>query len=95
MQQFIEHTEIAARQNNLKHQQLAKQRYDQNRSNPQYSVGRAVLIRHRNPARNKFSSKFIGPYNIINRLNEKTYVVQHGGTGHRAQVTVQDIRSIQ
>jgi transposase InsO family protein len=95
MQQFIEHTKIAARQNNLKHQQLAKQRYDQNRSNPQYSVGRAVLIRNRNPTRNKFSSKFIGPYNIINRLNEKTYVVQHGSTDHRAQVTVQDIRSIQ
>ena len=94
MQQFIEHVKLAARQNNLRHQQLAKHRYDQNRSHPTYSVGQAVLIRNRDPIMNKFSSKFIGPYTIINRLNDKTYIVQHDPTGRRRQLTVQDIRSI-
>ncbi|CAF5129368.1 unnamed protein product, partial [Rotaria magnacalcarata] len=48
MEQFIEHVKIAARENTLRNQHLAKQRFDQNRANPQYSVGRTVLIRNRN-----------------------------------------------
>ncbi|CAF4402607.1 unnamed protein product, partial [Adineta steineri] len=68
MQQFIEHAKIAARQNNLRHQLSSKTRYDRNRLNPQYSIGQSVLIRNRNPHVNKFSSKFIGPYTIIDQL---------------------------
>ncbi|CAF4129789.1 unnamed protein product [Rotaria sordida] len=94
MQQFVEHVRIAARQNTLKHHHMTKHRYDQNRSNPQYQMGQTVLIRNRNPSLNKFSPKFIGSYIIIRQLNDKTYLVQHHRTGAQAQVTVQDIRSI-
>jgi hypothetical protein len=94
MQQFIEHIKIAARKNTLKQQLLAKQRYDRHRSNPQYPVGQLVLVRNRDPAMNKFSSKFIGPYIITDKLNDKTYIVQHNNTGHRAQIMVQDVRPI-
>ncbi|CAF2145050.1 unnamed protein product, partial [Rotaria magnacalcarata] len=94
MEQFIEHVKIAARENTLRNQHLAKQRFDQNRANPQYSVGRTVLIRNRNSTMNKFSPKFVGPYTIINRIRDKTYIVQHEDSGRRVQVTVQDIRSL-
>ncbi|CAF3599838.1 unnamed protein product [Rotaria socialis] len=94
MQQFIEHAKIAARTNNLRHQQSSKQRYDRHRSNPQHPVGELVLIRNRNPHINKFSSKFVGPYTIIDRLHDKTYLVKNDNTGHQAQVPVHDIRSL-
>ncbi|CAF1321713.1 unnamed protein product [Adineta steineri] len=94
MQQFIEHAKIAARQNNLRHQLSSKTRYDRNRLNPQYSIGQSVLIRIRNPHVNKFSSKFIGPYTIIDQLHSKTYVVENSITQHKVQVPVHDIRSI-
>ncbi|CAF4137437.1 unnamed protein product [Adineta steineri] len=94
MQQFIEHAKIAARQNNLRHQLSSKTRYDRNRLNPQYSIGQSVLIRNRNPHVNKFSSKFIGPYTIIDQLHSKTYVVENSITQHKVQVPVHDIRSI-
>ncbi|CAF5007596.1 unnamed protein product, partial [Rotaria socialis] len=80
MQQFIEHAKIAARTNNLRHQQSSKQRYDRHRSNPQHPVGELVLIRNRNPHINKFSSKFVGPYTIIDRLHDKTYLVKNDNT---------------
>jgi transposase InsO family protein len=94
MKQFIDHVQIAARRNTIKHQHIAKQRYDRNRSHPQYPIGQPVLIRNRNPALNKFSPKFIGPYTIIDQLNDKTYIVRYDRTGKHIQVTLQDIRSI-
>jgi len=94
MKQFIEHIKTAARNNNIHHQLSAKQRFDQNRSNPSYSIGQSILIRNRQLLKNKFSPRFIGPYTIINRLHRKTYIVQNSHTGHQAQVSVQDIRSI-
>ncbi|CAF3479937.1 unnamed protein product [Rotaria sp. Silwood1] len=94
MQQFIEYTKIAARQNNLRHQQSSEQRYDQNRSNPRYSVGQSVLVRNRNPHINKFSPRFVGPYAILDQLHDKTYVVPNDNTSHQVQVPVHDIRSL-
>ncbi|CAF3385296.1 unnamed protein product [Rotaria socialis] len=94
MTKFIEHAKIAARLNNLRHQQSSKQRYDRYRSNPQYSVGQLVLIRNRDPHINKFSPRFVGPYTIINRLHDKTYIVHNDSSGHQAQVPVHDIRTI-
>lgn len=94
MTQFIEHAKIAARKHNLRHQQASKQRYDRNRSNPEYFVGQSVLIRNRNLHTNKFSSKFIGPYTIFDRLHDKTYIVKNENTNHSKQVPVHDIRSI-
>ena len=94
MTHFIEQAKIAARQSNLQHQQDAKRRFDRHRLNPQYVIGQHVLIRNRNPHMNKFSPKFVGPYSITARLHSKTYLVQHPRTGHRAQVLVHDIRTI-
>jgi transposase InsO family protein len=94
MQQFMEHAKLAARKSTLRHQQITKRRYDQNRSNPQYSVGQTIIIRNRSPSINKFSPKFVGPYTIINQVHRKTYIVQHNDTGHQLQVPVHDIRSI-
>lgn len=94
MKQFIEHVRIGARHNSIKQQHLAKLRYDRNRSDPQYYNGQNVLIRNRSSSMNKFSPRFIGPYTIINKLHDKTYVVQHTNTGNQVQVTVQDLRSI-
>jgi transposase InsO family protein len=94
MKQFIDHIKTAARHNNIQHQLAAKQRFDQNRSNPSYSIGQSVLVRNRQSLQNKFSPRFVGPYTIINRLHRKTYIVQNSHTGHQAQVSVQDIRLI-
>ncbi|CAF1144104.1 unnamed protein product, partial [Rotaria magnacalcarata] len=94
MQQFMEHTLLAARNNNLRHQLKAKQRYDSNRSNPQYYIGQNVIIRNRSLAMNKFSSKFIGPYTIFKQVNNKTYVVQNTKNNQHTRITVQDLRSI-
>ncbi|CAF3378177.1 unnamed protein product, partial [Rotaria sp. Silwood2] len=91
---FLEHTLLAARNNNLYHQFKAKQRYDRNRSDPQYSIGQRVVIRNRNPNMNKFSSKFIGPYTIVKKINNKTYVVQNTDQNHETQITAQDLRPI-
>lgn len=95
MSQFIEHIKLAARNNHLHHQRLAKSRYDQHRANPQYSIGENVFIRNRTPPLNKFSSKFIGPYTVMNKLHDKTYLVQHPITGHQRQVLVSDLRSVE
>jgi hypothetical protein len=94
MQRFIEHSKMAARQSNLTNQHIAKQRYDRNRSDPHYQIGQRVLIRNRDPTRNKFSPKFIGPYTILRKVSHKTYIVQHDRTEKQAQITVQDMRSI-
>ncbi|CAM4788283.1 unnamed protein product [Rotaria magnacalcarata] len=94
MQQFMEHTLLAARNSNLRHQLKAKQRYDSNRPNPQYYIGQNVIIRNRSLAMNKFSSKFIGPYTNVKQVNNKTYVVQNTKNNQQTPITVQDLRSI-
>ncbi|CAF4504816.1 unnamed protein product, partial [Rotaria sp. Silwood2] len=49
MNLFLEHTLLAARNHNIHHQVKAKQRYDSNRSDPQYYIGQRVVIRNPNP----------------------------------------------
>ena len=94
MSKFIEHIKVAARNNHLLHQRLAKSRYDQHRANPKYHVGQSVFVRNRDPSLNKFSSKFIGPYTIITQLHDKTYLVQHPITGRQTRILVQDLRPV-
>ncbi len=86
--QFIEHAKIAARRHNIQHQQVSEQRYDRNRSNPEYFVGQSVLICNRNLHTNKFSSRCIGSYTIFHRLHDKIYIVKNENTKHSKQVPV-------
>ncbi|CAF1362730.1 unnamed protein product [Didymodactylos carnosus] len=65
-----------AQKNILEQQQKSKNRYDRNRSDPQYRIGDLVLIKKIN-ARNKFDIRNEGPFRIIEKLAQKTYVVQH------------------
>jgi len=72
-------------------QQLYKSRFDTHRSNPSYTINDIVLIksfRHRH----KFDIRHEGPYRIVQRLANKTYMVQHVHLHHLVrQVTVDSI----
>ena len=65
-----------AKQNIIKNQQQYKNRYDQHRSNPSYNSGDLVLVKTIT-RRQKFDARHEGPFRIIQRLTDKTYVVQH------------------
>ena len=77
-----------ARSNTVLSQRSRKSRYDAHRSNPSFNVNDLVLIRniHR---RYKFDVRFEGPYRVTQRVNPKTYIVQHVHLHHLTrQVTV-------
>ncbi|CAF1183803.1 unnamed protein product [Didymodactylos carnosus] len=61
-----------AKKNIVKQQQNSENRYNQNRSNPQYKIGDLVLIKTTH-VRHKFDIRNEGPF----RITQKTYVVQH------------------
>jgi hypothetical protein len=80
-----------AHDNISKAQSSSKLRYDEHRSNPSYQVNDIVLIRnlHR---RYKFDVRFEGPYRVVRRTAQKTYVVQHVHLHHVIRtVTVDSI----
>ncbi|CAF3599300.1 unnamed protein product [Rotaria socialis] len=60
----------------LEQQEKYKQRYDQHRSNPNYTIGELVLIKILN-MRNKFDARYEGPFRITRKLSTKTFIVQH------------------
>ncbi|CAF1211156.1 unnamed protein product [Didymodactylos carnosus] len=65
---------------NIQHQQhQMKMRYDQNRRNPKYNIGDWVYIWNRG-INQKFSPKYIGPYQIIRNNGNLTYQIQHPHT---------------
>jgi transposase InsO family protein len=57
-------------------QNSSKSRYDQHRSKPSYNINDLVLLRniHR---RRQLDVRYEGPYRILHRLRDKTYVVEH------------------
>jgi transposase InsO family protein len=65
-----------AQQNILLAHRSVKSRYDAHRSNPSYNIDGIVLIRnvHR---RHKLDVRHEGPYLVVHRINQKTYLVQH------------------
>ena len=65
-----------ARNNILQQQMKYKQRYDQHRANPTHQIGDLVLIKTLNQ-RNKFDIRHEGPFQIIQQLGPKTYIVKH------------------
>jgi hypothetical protein len=94
MRVFIQDATIAARENIVRHQRIAKLRYDRHRSDPEHSIGRTVLIRNRATSMNKFSPRFVGPYTIVKQLHDKLYLVQHRHSGVQCRALVSDIRPI-
>ena len=89
--QYISDLANTAQTNIIHLQTQYKTRYDSNRSNPTYNVGDLVLVRTFSP-RHKFSIRHEGPFQIVQRLSTKTYIVQHIKiTSFVRQVTVDSI----
>ena len=65
-----------------------------NRSNPVYQINDIILVKTIHPRR-KFDIRHEGPYRVIQRLGDKTYLVQHTHLHHYVrQVTVDSIISL-
>ncbi|CAF4754043.1 unnamed protein product, partial [Rotaria sp. Silwood2] len=60
----------------MMYRQRYKQRYDIHRSNPSYNVGDPVLVKTLN-IRYKFDIRYEGPFRIVKKITEKTFIVQH------------------
>lgn len=69
-------------------QQRYKSRFDANRLNPVYQINDLVLVKTIR-SRHKFDIRHEGPFRIIKRIGDKTYVVQHTHiSDYTRQVTV-------
>ena len=87
---LTEHAKI----NILQQQKKYKQRYDHYRTNPVYKINDLVLIQVFN-RRNKFDIRYEGPYRIIQKLGQKTYIVRHiKNSTLTRQVTIDVIRPV-
>ena len=65
-----------ARSNILTNQHQCKTRYDMNRQELSIKVDDLVLMKTQH-ARNKFDIRHEGPYQIVQQLGSKTFIVQH------------------
>lgn len=57
-------------------QERSKNRYDNHRSNKNYEIGEFIYIRKLG-LNQKLSSKYFGPYQVIQQLNNSVYRVQN------------------
>ena len=76
LKDYIEKLTKDARTNITKSQQQYKNRYDLNRQELQLKINDLVLVKTRN-FRNKFDIRYEGPFEIIEQLGRKTFIVQH------------------
>ena len=76
LNQFLTKLNEEAKINIIKNQERYKQHYDTNRSDPSYNTGDLVLVKTLN-MRSKFNIRYEGPFRIIEKLAQKTYIVQH------------------
>ncbi|CAF1539454.1 unnamed protein product [Adineta ricciae] len=91
LQQYISSLTNMAQDHLRSAQAVYKARFDAHRSNPSYSINDLVLVKTLKP-RHKFDVRHEGPYRIIQRLNDKTYVIQHVHLHHiTRQVTVDSL----
>lgn len=65
-----------ARGNILHHQRKYKERYDRHRTDPTHKIDDLVLIKTIN-RRNKFDSRYEGPFRIVEQIGPKTFIVKH------------------
>ena len=83
-----------AKINILQQQKKYKQRYDHYRINPVYKINDLVLIQVFN-RQNKFDIRYEGPYRIIQKLGQKTYIVRYiKNSTLTRQVTIDVIRPV-
>lgn len=76
LNQYLSTLTDQAKVNILAQQGKYKERYDRNRTNPNYKIGDLVLIKTLN-MRNKFDTRYEGPFRIIQQLGRKTFIVKH------------------
>ncbi|CAF1613671.1 unnamed protein product [Rotaria magnacalcarata] len=76
LNQFLSNLNEQAKCNISKHQEQYKQHYNRNRSNPLYNIGDLVLVKTLN-IRYKFDLRYEGPFRIIKKITEKTFIIQH------------------
>ena len=76
LKQYLSELTEQARKNILQQQQKYKERYDRYRTNPTYKMNDIVLIKTLN-RRNKFDIRYEGPFQIIQQLGTKTFLVKH------------------
>jgi transposase InsO family protein len=91
LHQHISYLTTTAQHHLRSAQKTYKTRFDAHRSNPSYAINDLVLIKTFKP-RHKFDIRHEGPYRIIQRLTDKTYILQHVHLHHLTrQVTVDSI----
>ncbi|CAF4407179.1 unnamed protein product [Rotaria sp. Silwood2] len=76
LRQFLSQLNEQAKIHITKNQERYKQRYDENRSDPSYSIGDLVLVKTLH-IRSKFDTRYEGPFRIIQIITPKTFIVQH------------------
>lgn len=76
LNEYISRLTDLTRQNITVTQQKYQSRFNANRSNPIYRLNDIVLVKIVHPRR-KFDIRHEGPYRIIQRFRDKTYIVQH------------------
>ena len=76
LKQYLSSLTECAKTNILQQQKKYKERYDRYRTNSIYKINDLVLIQALN-RRNKFDIRYEGPYRIIRKLGQKTYLVKH------------------
>ena len=80
----------AARTNVIRHQQVAKQRFDKHRKNPTYALNDIVFIRQPG-VRSKSAPTYNGPYTVVKILSPQTYIVKTEHENREHQVHVNDM----
>ena len=65
-----------ARNNILQQQRKYKERYDRHRTDPTYRINDLVLTKTLN-RRNKFDIRYEGPFQIVEQIGPKTFIVKH------------------
>ncbi|CAF4223468.1 unnamed protein product [Rotaria magnacalcarata] len=76
LNQYVSTLTEQAKTKILKQQGHYKERYDRHRTNPNHKIGDLVLIKILT-MRNKFDSRYEGPFRIIQKISTKTFIVQH------------------
>ncbi|CAF1590906.1 unnamed protein product [Rotaria magnacalcarata] len=75
LNQFLSNLNQQAKCNIIKRQEQYKQHYNMNRPNPLYNIGDLVLVKTLN-IRYKFDLRYEGPFRIIKKITEKTFIIQ-------------------
>ncbi|CAF0983293.1 unnamed protein product [Didymodactylos carnosus] len=76
LNQYLSTITEGAKRNIIQQQQKYKQRYDTHRSDPKHKVGNLVLVKTIS-SRNKFDIRHEGPFQIVQQIGRKTFIVQH------------------